>query len=61
MGELAAGVTVGESVVQLAILSAHHRGQAATRLSELGGSPPLNDFIYWIWSGRPEAEWEGVC
>ncbi len=60
LGRPAEDATVAESVMQLAIHSAHHRGQAATRLAERGGSPPLNDFIYWVWAGRPQAEWEGV-
>lgn len=57
IGRPAVDATVGESVLQLGLHSAHHRGQAATRLSELGGTPPLNDFIYWIWCDRPAAEW----
>ena len=60
LGRPAEDATVAESIVQLAIHSAHHRGQAATRLAELGGAPPLNDFIYWVWAGRPQADWEGM-
>jgi uncharacterized damage-inducible protein DinB len=37
--------------------SAHHRGQALRRLRELGVEPPLCDFIVWIWTGRPDADW----
>ena len=36
---------------------AHHRGQVATRLRELGIDPPLVDYILWVWMGRPEAAW----
>jgi uncharacterized damage-inducible protein DinB len=37
--------------------TAYHRGQVNTRLRELGGDPPLVDFIAWIWMGKPGAEW----
>lgn len=53
----AAPTTWGESVLQLVIHSAYHRGQVARRLRELGAEPPLSDFIAWIWQGRPEADW----
>lgn len=48
----------GESLIQLSLHSAHHRGQIAMRLREAGGEPPVTDFIAWIWMGRPEAKWE---
>jgi hypothetical protein len=47
----------GESLIQLALHSAHHRGQAAMRVRETGGKPPATDFIVWIWMGRPAAQW----
>lgn len=50
-------VTLAESVLQVAMHTAHHRGQVAARLRELGGEPPLADFIAWIWRGRPDPEW----
>jgi uncharacterized damage-inducible protein DinB len=53
----ARSATWAESVVQVAMHSAHHRGQVARRLRELGPEPPLVDFIAWVWSGRPEADW----
>jgi uncharacterized damage-inducible protein DinB len=46
-----------ESVLQVAMHSSYHRGQAARRLRELGAEPPLSDFIAWIWMDRPEADW----
>jgi len=49
--------TMGESVVQLALHTAHHRGQVCARLRELGGDPPLIDFIAWVWQARPGADW----
>jgi uncharacterized damage-inducible protein DinB len=46
-----------ESVLQVAMHGAHHRGQVARRLRELDVEPPLLDFIAWIWLDRPEADW----
>jgi uncharacterized damage-inducible protein DinB len=36
---------------------AYHRGQAASRLRDLGGDPPTTDYIVWLWQGRPPARW----
>jgi len=49
--------TVGDTLVHVALHTAYHRGQINTRLRELGGAPPLVDYISSIWFGRPEAEW----
>jgi uncharacterized damage-inducible protein DinB len=49
--------TLGESVLQVALHSAYHRGQVATRIRELGGEPPLTDFIAWTLRARPDPEW----
>ena len=49
--------TFAETVVQVALHTTHHRGQLATRVRELGGEPPTIDFVLWIWTGRPRAEW----
>ena len=51
--------TWAESVLQIAMHSSYHRGQVARRLRELGGEPPLTDFIAWIWMKRPGADWGG--
>lgn len=50
-------ITLGESAHQVALHSLHHRAQIAARVRELGGEPPLADFIAWLWLGRPEPEW----
>ncbi len=50
-------VCVGQSAVQVAMHSTHHRGQVAARLRELGVEPPMVDFIVWVWIGKPAAEW----
>jgi uncharacterized damage-inducible protein DinB len=50
-------ITVAESALQVTIHSAHHRGQISARLRELGASPPLVDFIAWVWLDKPNAQW----
>ena len=54
----AKSATLPETIVQIASHTTYHRGQVNTRLRELGGEPPLVDFIAWIWMGKPNAEWE---
>lgn len=51
-------VTIGETMLQVAFHSTYHRGQANTRIRELGGKPPLVDYIAWIWLGRPAPRWD---
>ena len=43
--------------MQAAMHSHYHRGQNATRLRELGGVPPMTDFIVWLHKGQPAANW----
>jgi len=50
-------VTLAESVLQVTSHTAHHRGQVVARIRELGGEPPLIDFVAWLWQGRPAPEW----
>ncbi len=57
MGQKAEDPSLGETVFQVAMHSAHHRGQVSTRLRQLGGEPPLLDFIVWVWLGKPEPAW----
>lgn len=52
-GEPEGSVTIRQSAVQVAMHSAYHRGQVNTRLRELGGEPPLVDFIAWVWMKKP--------
>ena len=49
--------TLAETMLQVASHSTYHRGQVNARLRELGGEPPLVDYIAWIWFGRPAPEW----
>jgi len=48
---------LGQSILQVAMHTHYHRGQVATRIRELGGTPPLTDFIAWVWSGEPDPDW----
>ena len=49
--------TVEQSLIQASMHTAHHRGQISARLRALGATPPSVDFIVWLWSGRPKAQW----
>ena len=44
-------------MIQVTIHSTHHRGQFNARLRQVGGEPPLVDYIAWVCFGRPPAEW----
>ena len=48
---------MAETVLQVASHSTYHRGQVNARLRELGITPPLVDYIAWLWSRRPAADW----
>jgi uncharacterized damage-inducible protein DinB len=50
-------VTLEEALTQTVMHSHYHRGQNAARLHELGGNPPLTDFIAWLWKSRPKPAW----
>jgi uncharacterized damage-inducible protein DinB len=49
--------TLGETLLQLPSHSTYHRGQVNIRLRELGSTPPLVDFIAWVWAGKPAPDW----
>ena len=49
--------TVRQSILQIGLHSAYHRGQVNARLRELGGEPSLVDYVAWVWQGTPDAEW----
>lgn len=51
-------VTIGETLVQVAMHSQYHRGQVNARIRDLGADPPLIDFIMWLWLGRPAPAWK---
>ena len=43
----------GALLLQAITHSQHHRGQNASRMRQLGGNPPMTDFIAWYALGRP--------
>ena len=49
---------VEQALLQAAMHSHYHRAQNATRLRELGGAPPLTDYIVWLWKGKAAPQWE---
>ena len=53
--------TLAETMLQVASHSTYHRGQANARLREVGGEPPLVDYIAWIWFGRPAPDWTAIA
>jgi uncharacterized damage-inducible protein DinB len=57
MGQTFSTPTLAETMFQVASHSTYHRGQVNLRLRELGGEPPLVDFIAWIWFGKPTPQW----
>lgn len=52
--------TLGDTVLQVALHSLYHRGQINARLRQIGGEPPLVDYIVWVWLSRPAANWPNV-
>jgi len=57
IGRPAVMPTLGETIQQVSSHSTYHRGQINARLREVGGEPPLVDYIAWIWLGRPTPNW----
>ncbi|HYE84991.1 MAG TPA: DinB family protein [Vicinamibacterales bacterium] len=58
--QFGAGVTpatFAESAFQVFTHTIYHRGQIAMRVRELGGVPPTVDYLVWVWSGKPAAQW----
>jgi len=49
--------TISETMLQVTLHSTYHRGQINSRLREIGGEPPLVDYIAWVWLDRPSADW----
>lgn len=57
LGRAPEPTTVGDTVLQVALHSMYHRGQINARLREVGGEPPLVDYVAWVWTGRPSPGW----
>jgi uncharacterized damage-inducible protein DinB len=49
--------TLGETILQIAHHTTHHRGQVATRVRQGEGEPPPMDFIAWVWMEKPAPRW----
>lgn len=60
LGAPQGAVTLGDTVLQVVTHTTHHRGQVMTRLREIGGEPPLVDYVIWLWTGMPAAAWDAV-
>lgn len=58
LGHRPGPTTVAETVFQVTSHSTYHRAQVNTRLRELDVTPPLVDYIAWLWAIRPAAEWK---
>jgi uncharacterized damage-inducible protein DinB len=50
-------VKKSEALLQAVMHSQYHRGQNAARLKELGGTPPMLDYIAWLWKEKPQPNW----
>jgi uncharacterized damage-inducible protein DinB len=49
--------TLEETMHQVIMHSMYHRGQVNARLRELGGEPPMVDYIGWLWFDKPQPSW----
>lgn len=61
LGRVPDAPTLAETIFQVTSHSTYHRGQVNVRLREIGGEPPLVDFIAWVWFGKPEPDWQEVA
>jgi len=57
LGRKAEALSLDETLLQVVMHSTYHRGQVNMQLRELGGEPPLTDFIVWLWLGKPQPDW----
>jgi uncharacterized damage-inducible protein DinB len=58
LGRAPGETTLRQTGLQVPLHSLYHRGQINARLRELGGEPPLVDYIAWFWLGQPKANWD---
>ncbi len=59
-GQKIVPATLEETMLQVTSHSTYHRAQINTRFRELGGEPPMVDFVAWVWFGKPAAEWNFI-
>lgn len=57
LGRVPGPISLGETALQVTQHSTYHRGQVNARFRELGGEPPLVDYISWVWRERPAPAW----
>ncbi len=43
----------GVLLIQAITHGQHHRGQNASRMRQLGGTPPMTNYVIWVALGRP--------
>jgi uncharacterized damage-inducible protein DinB len=48
---------IADTLWQVVLHTAHHRGQVSTRLREVGCDAPLLEYFVWVWQGKPAARW----
>ena len=46
-----------DTIHQVIMHSTYHRGQVNLKIRSLENKPPLIDYIYWIWLGKPLPEY----
>ena len=57
IGRRPGDTTLADTALQVVLHSTYHRGQVHARLRALGATPPLVDYIAWLWLGRPAPAW----
>jgi uncharacterized damage-inducible protein DinB len=60
IGKKVVPATLEETMLQVASHSTYHRAQINIRLREIGGEPPMTDFIAWVWLGKPKVDWDNL-
>jgi len=60
LGKPAGPSSLTQQILQVVLHSTYHRAQVNKIIREIGGEPPLTDFIFWIWTEKPEGKWIGV-
>ncbi|OGU77466.1 MAG: hypothetical protein A2V93_00210 [Ignavibacteria bacterium RBG_16_34_14] len=58
LGKPAGPSSLTQQILQVVLHSTYHRAQVNKTIREIGVEPPLTDFIFWIWTGKPEGKWK---
>ena len=48
---------LSQQILQVIMHSTYHRGQVNKLIRDADGEPPLTDYIYWLWIGKPAGKW----